>query len=59
MNTPTGQTNDGLDWLRAIRRDIQREIGASPRERGSYYQSMEKKLRARLYAGRSAEISAK
>ena len=47
MKTPTSQPTDGLEWLRAIRRDLQREIGASPRERAAYYQAKEKKLRGR------------
>jgi hypothetical protein len=59
MKTPTAQPNDGLEWLRAIRRDLQREIGATPKERGAYYQAREKKLRARLYSGRSIGIAAR
>ncbi len=47
MNTPATQTTDGLEWLRAIRRDLQREIGQTPQERATYYQAKEKKLRAR------------
>ena len=59
MKTPGAQNTDGLEWLRAIRRDLQREIGATPQERAAYYQAKEKKLRARLYAGRSGAITAK
>lgn len=60
MKAPTTtQMADGLEWLRAIRRDLQREIGQSPQERAAYYQAKEKKLRARLYAGRSAGVTAK
>jgi len=59
MKTSTAQTTDGLDWLRAIRRDLQRRIGATPKERAAYYQAKEKKFSARLYAGRSAGITAK
>jgi hypothetical protein len=59
MKTPTVPPTDGLEWLRTIRRDLQREIGATPKERSRYYQEKEKKLRARLYAGRSAGIAAK
>jgi hypothetical protein len=59
MKTPAAQTGDGLEWLRAIRRDLQREIGATPKERGAYYQAREKKLRARMYVGRSAGIPAR
>ena len=47
MKTPTARTTDGLEWLRAIRRDLQREIGQTPRERAAYYQAKEKKLRGR------------
>ena len=47
MKTSTAQTTDGLEWLRAIRRDLQREIGQTPRERAAYYQAKEKKLRGR------------
>ena len=47
MNTPTSQTTDGLEWLRAIRRDLQREIGQTAQERAAYYQSREKKLHGR------------
>ena len=48
MKTPAAQTTDGLEWLRAIRRDLQREIGQTPRERAAYYQAKEKKLRGRM-----------
>lgn len=54
MKATTSQSADGLEWLRAIRRDLQREIGKSPQERAAYYQAKERKLRARLYAGRAA-----
>ncbi len=47
MKTPAAQTTDGLEWLRAIRRDLQREIGYTPQERAAYYQAREKKLRGR------------
>ena len=47
MKTPTARTTDGLEWLRAIRRDLQREIGQTPQERAAYYQAKEKKLRGR------------
>jgi len=47
MKTPAAQTTDGLEWLRAVRRDLQREIGQTPRERAAYYQAKEKKLRGR------------
>ena len=40
---------DGLEWLRAIRASIQREIGATPQERAAYYQEREKSLRSRIY----------
>jgi hypothetical protein len=59
MKTRTDQPTDGLEWLRVIRRDLQREIGATPKERGTYYRAKEKKLRTRMYAGRSAAITAK
>jgi len=55
MKTPTIQTNDGLEWLRAIRRGLQREIGAKPKARGAYYRAKERKLRERLYPGRSVD----
>ena len=41
------QTTDGLEWLRAIRSDLQREIGQSPQECAAYSQAREKKLRGR------------
>ena len=47
MKTPASQTTEGLEWLRAIRRDLQREIGQTPQERAAYYQAKEKKLRGR------------
>ena len=47
MKTPAAQTTDGLEWLRAIRRDLQREIGQTPQERAAYYPAREKKLRGR------------
>ena len=47
MKTPTAQPTDGLEWLRAIRRDLQGEIGQAPQERAAYYQAKEKKLRGR------------
>ena len=48
---PTKPTShpDGLEWLRAIRASIQREIGATPQERAAYYQEREKSLRSRIY----------
>ena len=47
MKTPDTQTTDGLEWLRAIRRDLQLEIGQTPQERAAYYQAKEKNLRGR------------
>lgn len=47
MKMSTDKTTDGLEWLRAIRRDLQREIGQTPQERAAYYQAKEKKLRGR------------
>ena len=47
MKTSIVQNTDGLEWLRAIRRDLQRQIGQNPRERAAYYQAKEKKLRGR------------
>ena len=47
MKISSGKTTDGLEWLRAIRRDLQREIGQTPQERAAYYQAKEKKLRGR------------
>ena len=47
MKTPAAQTTDGLEWLRAIRHDLQREIGSTPQERAAYYQAKERKLRGR------------
>ena len=40
---------DGLEWLRAIRASIQREIGATSQERAAYYQEREKSLGSRIY----------
>ena len=59
MKTPAAQTTDGLEWLRAIRRKLQREIGTTPQERAAYYQAKEKKLRARLRPRRSVAVTAK
>jgi hypothetical protein len=59
MKASSTKNTDGLEWLRAIRRDLQREIGATSQERAAYYQKKEKKLRARLRPGRSAAIPAK
>ena len=53
MKTKTATDTDGLAWLRAIRRDLQREIGATPQERAAYYQAKDKRLRARLHPGRA------
>lgn len=47
MKTPSTEVHDGLEWLRAIRRDLQREIGQTPQERAADYQAKEKKLRGR------------
>ena len=47
MKTHATKITDGLEWLRAIRRDLQREIGQTPQERAAYYQAKEKKLRGR------------
>ena len=47
-NKPATHT-DGLEWLRAIRAGIQREIGATPQERAAYSQEQEKSLRSRNY----------
>ena len=41
--------SDGLEWLREIRADIQRDIGATPQQRAAYYQCREKSLTARIY----------
>jgi len=41
--------SDGLEWLRAIRASIQREIGTTPQERAAYYQEREKSLQSRIY----------
>jgi len=41
--------SDGLEWLRAIRASIQREIGTTPQERAAYYQDREKSLQSRIY----------
>lgn len=59
MKITAAQTNDGLGWLRAARRDLQREIGATPKERLVYYRAKERKFPDRLYSGRSAGIPAK
>ena len=39
----------GLEWLREIRADTQRDIGATPQQRAAYYQRREKSLTARIY----------
>ena len=59
MKTTTNQSNDGLEWLRAIRRDLEHEIGSTSQQRAAYYQAKEKKLHARLYAGRRTRIAAR
>ena len=41
--------SDGLEWLRDIRADIQREIGGTPQERAVYYKEREKSLHSRIY----------
>ena len=47
-NKPAAHT-DGLEWLRAIRASIQREIGATPQERAAYYREREKSFQSRIY----------
>ena len=53
MKTKTAPDTDGLAWLRTIRRDLQREIGATPQQRAAYYQAKDQRLRTRLHPGRS------
>jgi hypothetical protein len=48
-------TSDGLEWLRAIREQIQAEIGTAPGARAAHYQAREKRLAHRLYRRRIAE----
>jgi len=48
-STKPASHSDGLEWLRAIRAGIQREIGATPQERAAYYQEREKSLGSRIY----------
>jgi hypothetical protein len=48
MKTPAQQPTDGLEWLRTVRRDLQRDIGQTPQERATYYQSKEKDLHERM-----------
>ena len=52
MKTPAAHTTDGLEWLRAIRRDLQREIGQTPQERAAY--SGQGKETARAHAANDA-----
>ncbi len=59
MKTRKSRSTDGLDWLRAVRHKIQKEIGATPKERGAYYRAREKKLRSRIYPGRSSADTVK
>ena len=47
--TRSASHSDGLEWLRAIRTDIQREIGATPQERAACYHEREKSLQSRIY----------
>ena len=47
--TKPASHTDGLEWLRAIRTSIQREIGATPQERAIHYQEREKSLHSRIY----------
>ena len=56
MKTSTKKHSDGLEWLREARRDLMREIGATPKERGAYYREMEKELGGRMFRGRFAEL---
>ena len=42
-------STDGLEWLRVIRSDIQKEIGATPQERAAYYRQRQETLTARIY----------
>ena len=53
--TKPASHTDGLEWLRAIRTGIQREIGATPQERAAYYEEREKALDARIYRPTPAE----
>jgi hypothetical protein len=56
MKASTKKHSDGLEWLREARRDLMREIGATPQERGAYYREMEKELGGRMFRGRFAEL---
>lgn len=48
MKPQTAHHTDGLEWLRAIRRDLQRDLGQNPQQRAAYYQAKEKKLAKRV-----------
>jgi hypothetical protein len=50
--TPTGSRDDGLDWLRAIRREIAAEANNDPAEMGRRLREREKLLKGRLFRTR-------
>jgi hypothetical protein len=45
----TTKHDDGLEWLRAIRRKMAARFGHDPKKAVAYYQKMQRRYAARLY----------
>jgi hypothetical protein len=41
--------DDGLEWLREIRREMAAKFGHDPRKAAAYYQKMQRRYADRLY----------
>jgi hypothetical protein len=50
--------DDGLEWLREIRRNMAVKFDHDPRKAAAYYQKMQRRYASRLYR-RDHEVSAK
>jgi len=50
--------DDGLEWLRAIRRKMAAKFDHDPKKAAAYYQKMQRRYAARLYR-RGQEVTAK
>jgi hypothetical protein len=50
--------DDGLDWLREIRRKMAARFDHDPRKAAAYYQKMQRRYTARLYR-RDQEVATK
>jgi hypothetical protein len=46
--------DDGLEWLREIRRDLAGRFDHDPKKIGAYYKQLEKKHASRLYKQRAS-----